>query len=1344
MNVQYVSKNYHPVSFLNGCYILKLYYFYYSIPLKCASTLKSITIYIILLLLHFISNAQEFYFKNYQVNDGFSSNTITSILQDSKGFMWFGTRNGLNRFDGIHIKVYQSNPNDSLSIGNNSITAICEDSTHQLWIGTYKGIYQYIPQNESFHLIFPQFPLVKELHVDRSNNIWLIAQNKLYKADRNKKTQEFSSKSTGELTTFVLQNDNTIWVSNQQSELFKLDTKGNIQQKFNLFEINNFRPINTIQKLFVVNEHQLLVGTMNNLYLFDHKINNIQALLPQNIPHQVHSIIHEENSIYWVGTELGLYIVDLQNNTFKKINRAFANPYSLTDNVIYSLWKDFEGAIWIGTFFGGINYYSPSLNQFQKYYPNAGKNSISGNIVHEICEDDFGNIWIGTEDAGLNKINKATGKITSYLADGKPGSITYQNIHGLIAVGNELWVGTYEHGLDVLDINTGKKLRHYTTSEDPNSIRGNFIVSLYKSKKNDVYVGTWNGLSKYDRKRNIFIADTFFTTSIQSMMEDHNNIFWVGSYGGGVLWRNPQTGERGQFLHDSTKRNSLISNYVNNIYQDSEHNIWICTESGISKYHYNTQTFETINLFNSSAFQVFRIIEDSNKTFWITTSKGLVHYFPKTGKIKKYTESDGILSEQFNYNSSYQTKDGYIYLGTVKGMISFHPNQLKETSYIPPVYITNIQSNYEDIQKGRSIIYNDEIVLPAGSSNINIDVACLSYITPDKNEYLYKLEGVDNDWVPLKNNRTIYYNNLSPGTYIFTIKGSRNIESSEPSIRTIQIKILPPWYSSIWAYLVYILIIASIVYLIVRYYNLAHAERTKRKLAILESEKEREIHHAKIEFFTNIAHEIRTPLTLIKLPLDKLHAELGNHTNYYENISMMKKNTHRLIELTDQLLDFRKAEANKFTLNFVQTDINETIREIYQNFLPAAEQRNVEILLEIPRVSLMAYVDPEGIKKILTNLINNAIKYADKKIVVKLFPFYSDATHFEIGVKSDGYKIPESLREKIFEPFYRIKETDKAAGTGIGLALARSLAELHHGTLTLQHTDDDFNHFILNIPIHQEEELHIKDAIVEENSPLEEIEIDDSKIKLLIVEDQKEILRFLQKELKGEFGIYSAYNGQEALNILEKENIQIVISDIMMPIMDGIELTKRIKKDLQYSHIPVVLLTAKNTIHAKIEGLEAGADAYIEKPFSLEHLTAQLNNLLTNRNIIKEYFSKTAHTNLDNTKLSKADQQFIQNLHEYILDNINDPNLDVDMLSKLMNMSRATFYRKVKSISDLTPNELIMATRLKKAAKLLVEEELRIKEVVALVGYSNSSNFSRDFSKQFGMNPSQYVNENKK
>ena len=461
---------------------------------------------------------------------------------------------------------------------------------------------------------------------------------------------------------------------------------------------------------------------------------------------------------------------------------------------------------------------------------------------------------------------------------------------------------------------------------------------------------------------------------------------------------------------------------------------------------------------------------------------------------------------------------------------------------------------------------------------------------------------------------------------------------------------------------------------------------------------------------------------------------------------MINKNTDRLIHLTDQLLDFRKAEADNYTLNFIKTDINELLKELFSIYRPMAEEKQLSFRLEIPRSSLMAYVDPEAIRKVFSNLFSNAIKYAEKAVWVKLYPFNSEDTLFHIEFKNDGIQIPTDHKEKIFEPFFRLKQTEKYAGTGIGLSLSRSLTELHQGRLTFKPSSDHFNCFALSLPFHQQHEMDLEqyEVIPAGTNP---ILIDESREKtlhpellsILIVEDNTEIAGFLQKELQARFNVYKAFNGQEALEILSKENIQLIISDIMMPVMDGIELCRKIKTEIQYSHIPVVILTAKNTLKSKIEGLETGADAYIEKPFVFEHLMAQVNNLLHNRNIVREFYAHSPLAHIKGMALTKADKGFLEELQQVIDTNITNRDLDVDTLAKMMNMSRPTFYRKIKGLSDLSPNELITISRLKKAAELMSEGKYKITEVATIVGYHLNSNFSRDFSKQFGMSPSNYI-----
>jgi DNA-binding response OmpR family regulator len=480
------------------------------------------------------------------------------------------------------------------------------------------------------------------------------------------------------------------------------------------------------------------------------------------------------------------------------------------------------------------------------------------------------------------------------------------------------------------------------------------------------------------------------------------------------------------------------------------------------------------------------------------------------------------------------------------------------------------------------------------------------------------------------------------------------------------------------------------------------------------------------------------------MPLDKLLNSNITDNNLSESLKMMKKNTTRLIDLTNQLLDFRKAEANKFSLTFSETDINELVSEVFTTFKPAADQKSLSYKLLLPRITLHAFIDSEAVKKILSNLFNNAIKYADGFVTIKLLPFSSEDSMFNIEVRNDGHTIPEHHKEKIFEPFFRIKETEKEAGTGIGLPLARSLAQLHNGNILLKTSEEQENIFLLSLPIHQETEINFnKSKEEEDNFTAKNLssEMDSSRPNLLLVEDNKEILNYISQELKQKYNVLSALNGQEAIGILESENISIVVSDIMMPVMDGIDLCKRIKSDFQHSHVPIILITAKNSLQSKIEGLEVGADAYIEKPFSLDHLQAQITNLLSNRNIIKEYFARSPLTHLKGIGCSKADKEFLENLNNVIYEHITDSELDVDRLSSFMNMSKPTLYRKIKGLSDLSPNELINLSRLKKGAELLSGGRYKINEVAYMIGYSLPTNFSRDFQKQFGISPSNFINQ---
>ncbi|HEY5463858.1 MAG TPA: two-component regulator propeller domain-containing protein [Hanamia sp.] len=1321
--------------------------------------MKKLNVLLVFILFSVVCHAQNdtYYFKNYQVQNGLSSNTITTILQDRKGFMWIGTRNGLNRFDGNTFKVFHNVLSDAQSLGSNSIFSLFEDEKEQLWVGTYSGIYLYNPQQErfsAFKLIPPGE--VRFIAGDKEHNIWIISDLTLYKFNQ----------LTSKITSYKLEKDQTIalhisetgdiWTATADGFVKHYDAKTNGFINYKINQFDNENKLSPIEDLYPIGDSALLIGCMNKVLLFNYKTSALKNIFKNNTATNdvhVHKIFRKSGDEYWLGTENGIYIFNIKTFQTKIVSKDYSNPYSISDNVVSAISRDKEGGIWIGTFFGGVNYYSKQYNEFKKYFPEPDKISISGNIVHEICKDKFGQLWVGTEDAGLNRINLKTGTITQFKADNKKGSISYHNIHGILADSNELWIGTYEHGLDVMDLRTNKVIRHYNASNKPHSLASNFIISLYKTRAGDILAGTWNGLFRYNRKENNFTAMPFFNSHIQCIHEDENGTLWVGTYGDGVYYLNDQKNIKGRMEYRPGITNGLINNYVNNLFEDKNKNFWFCTERGLT--FYNSKNKKIKNYTTEDGLpdnQIFRIMQDDSGKFWISTAKGLSRFDPSTNEFNNYHSANGLPTEQFNYNSSFKNDNGTLFFGTVKGMISFNPKDFVKNTYIPPVYITGLQINNEEAVIGnkktglhKSITYTNEITLPYNSSNISLDVAALSYIIPEMNEYSYQMEGIDKGWTILKKNRKIFYTKLPPGNYTFRVKGSNSEGVWNNKETVLNLDILPPLWDTGWAYLLYTLIATAIIFTIFRYYHLAITEKNKRRIESIKINTEREIYNAKINFFTNVAHEIRTPLTLIKMPLDKLLNSYFADKNVNESLNIMKKNTNRLIDLTNQLLDFRKAEANKFSLSFSKTDMNELITEVFSIFKPAADQKNISYRLELPRITLHAYVDTEAVKKILSNLLNNAIKYADEKVSLKLLPFSSEDTFFNIEVRNDGYIIPEQYKEKIFEAFYRIKETEKEAGTGIGLPLARSLSQLHNGSIVIKTSDDNQNIFLLSLPIHQETEINLHKTeeenadVIPHESPLKPI--DSTRPVVLLVEDNKEILNYIQNELADKYNVITAADGQDAIHVLENENVHIVVSDIMMPVMDGIELCKKIKNDFQHSHIPIILITAKNSLQSKIEGLEVGADAYIEKPFSLDHLQAQINNLFSNRNIIKNYFAQSPLTHIKGIACSNADKDFLEHLNNAIYERITDTQLDVDHLSTIMNMSKATLYRKIKGLSDLTPNELINLTRLKKAAELLSSGEYKINEVAYMIGYSMPTNFSRDFQKQFGMSPSTFISQ---
>jgi signal transduction histidine kinase/DNA-binding response OmpR family regulator len=620
----------------------------------------------------------------------------------------------------------------------------------------------------------------------------------------------------------------------------------------------------------------------------------------------------------------------------------------------------------------------------------------------------------------------------------------------------------------------------------------------------------------------------------------------------------------------------------------------------------------------------------------------------------------------------------------------------------------------------------------------------LSFTAPRSNRYAYKMENLDKEWTYTTENHSVSYSKLPPGHYTFVVKGANNDGLWNEKETKLEIVILPPWWQSKPALLIYFVLIALSLYYFLRWNNKKHERNNLEKQKLFETEKEKELYSAKVEFFTDIAHEIRTPLTLINGPLESLKEMNIEDKDVKKNLHIMEENTNHLLLLINQLLDFRKIDNNKFMLKLKPCNINQVLAEMNTRFELMSEQKKKKIELVIPETTIEAPVDKDGLIKILNNLFVNAMKYSNERIIIELSTLNSH--FFTIKISNDGELIPKEESEKIFDPFYQLdKNRNVAASSGIGLSLARSIAQLHNGSLYLDTSVTDMNCFVLEIPLAQEHQEWVNDSELKTDDYIVEnpdLPADKGNIPtLLILEDNVEMLSFIAEKLRSGFVVEKATNGVEGLKILQQKNVDIIVSDVMMPEMDGYEFCSKVKNNVEYSHIPIVLLTAKNDLESKIQGLTLGADAYIEKPFSFGHLLAQLNTLISNRMREREAFMQKPFLPIQQIGMNKADEEFLEKVVEIINENITDVNFSVEKLSELTYMSRSSLHRKITALSDLTPTDFIRLIRLKKAAEIIQDGKYRVGEVCYLVGINSPSYFIKLFQKQFGMTPKEFYKQ---
>ncbi len=1285
------------------------------------------------LLTSLLSFGQDYYFKHVKVEDGLPNNTIFSCSQDKNGFIWIGTKDGLCRFDGHQVRIFEG------GYANGRGIAILEDSEGKIWIPTSGGMGCYDPETDELKDAYSTAGTIYNLCEDKRGDIW--ANTDLQIVRYNKITQEtdlydfkVQQMTQGGLADYKGQ----IWFSSADGCILKYNQAGDTFDRIEVLgeadKAGGVYPTNIIEG----RPGKILIATnTGRLLRFDTVTGNVETLLKDSRNLTINCLLHTSNGNCFVGCLQGLYMYS-DFRGFSKVATK-SDPHGLSNDNVTCMTEDREGNLWVGTYHGGINMCRNSRNRISQFY-SGGPNSITGDIVRTINADTDGNIWVGTEDGGLCRFVLRKRTVEDIAG---PNNLKEQNWHSSLLVDGKMWVSTFGNGIYIFDASSGRLTGH-------KNLPDNRCVYLYKTREGVIYVCTGHGLYQYDSAADSFspagnLADVF----AHAMCQDSDGTLWVGTFGQGLWYRKMNESAFTRVPDIQSDPKGFQAGIVTSLFEDSNKRLWIATEGhgvcykDIEKDDGFTSITRAERLPSNIASAV---AEDIHGNIWVSTTKGLAQLNPKTARIENiHLDNDNIVGNSYCYSSSYVSPEGRLHFGTFNGMISFNPDQLVDPVVNAPVFITEILSGEgpratELRSKGKSALSSDIIkVKKRDLSLLTISFAapCYSNIRTVLYEYNFRHHRKEQRSITSQNQVT--YTDLDSGTYTFTV---RVLGSQSPNAeKKLILKVIPPVYQSTAAILFYIFaILAMLGTLFVlsrkRFQNQEALQRSE-----IEAAKQREIYEAKINFFTNITHEIRTPLSLIRMPIEKIIAEKEYTEASKEDILTIEANTSRLLNLVNQLLDIRKIEKREVTPNNSVFDICKLVRKISDYFTPAIKERHIEYTSDIQLRSLSVVSDPDYIEKVLCNLLSNAVKYCENWISLKL-EYRKGENRVLVRVSSNGDKITGQDAEKIFEPFYQIRTVNSSLigsnGTGLGLPYARNLANILGGKLYLETgTNSGYNTFVFELPVTQaaEESEPVAAEPVEENAK----NFDTNKHSILVVEDSPEMREYLCKELGKEYNIIDAGNGEEALALMESKKIDLVISDIMMPVMDGCQLCNNIKMNLEYSHIPVILLTAAVGVETRIETLEVGADGYIEKPFSIELLRANISNLFKNREIAYNQFANSPLTHFNSTVVNNIDKEFMDKLHDVVMENISDQSLDIEMLTSLMLTSKSTLYRKVKANIGVNINEYIRICRLKKAAELLASQQYRINEVAYMTGFSSPSYFATSFQKQFQISPSNFV-----
>ena len=1296
-----------------------------------------------------ISARDDYGRRNITMNDGLAANAVRNIVQDKNGYIWFGTDNGLCRYDGRRVLTFRI-PELGINQYISSLMA-CDEG---VYAGTEKGVFFVSHHPSSIrHLPMDIHTTVTHLSLDKEGCLWVstMGQGVWQYILTTGQAKHYDLKAAGNAVAQVLiDNSNQVWTVTNWGEPV-VQKLNRLHDQFEPVSLN-YKDVPGSLRMLQTKDGRLWLGTWEHGLLLMHNDGTLEPVLdPQQskVGWHIHTLYELSEEYICIGCDDGVVRLNPKTREWTKFD----------DRFVYAITSDTEGGLWIGTFYGGVKYISPVGRRFDGFSIADG---LAGNVISRFCEDRHGRIWIASDDGGLICYSPNERRFVSYPHH---DLLSKCNVHALCLDDEDnLWIGTYTNGVMVLNPETGR-LRQYMHTDAPNSLDNSSSYAIYLDSHGQLWVATMEGLCLYNRASDDFTRIGKTNAITIDIDEDKEGNLWLSTQGEG-LWLYERKTRK--LRHIQT---SLPDNQVNCCHIDQKGNLWIGTFAGLclSTLPGNNNSLKKIEL-DTPSQNIMSIIED-NGALWLSTERGIVKYIPNEG-VQRFTLHDGLVSEQFQPNSGIKTSDGRIFFGGTSGFNIFYPYQIKANHVMPPVYITSLSILNQEEQSAEGLpldlTLTKEITIGYGDSKmVSLSFASLSYCSPEKIEYAYMLEDFDHDWNYVGNQNQATYTNLPAGTYTFRVKATNNDGVWSTNEATLKIIVQPPFWWSWYAKIFYLLLLGGIIWQYVHFRLRREEHRHQREMQRLNEEKEKEVREARLNFFTMIAHEIRTPVSLIIGPLEQLKkASQGNLqtpdsrllTPASSLLDVLDRNAHRLLELVNQLLDFRKVEQLMLVMHFAPQNIHDLIRSVSERFAPTFEQGGKQFAVTYPDERFTAIIDREAVIKVISNLLTNANKYTKDDVRLSCI-VEPDGEHFRIEVSDNGIGIKPEDQHRIFEPFFQAE--GNKPGTGIGLNIVKSIVDQHHGEISVVSELGKGSTFTVVLPVNQEENgKEVKGKLkgsekdnTEEatdirpfNSPLTSPQSPLTSLQqtLLIVEDSEDMRDFLVNNFRDHYDVITAGDGIEALHQLEKHEVNIIISDWMMPRMDGAELCRRVRSNQLTSHIPFVMLTAKTDDDSKVEGMDVCADTHIEKPFSVQYLEACIRNILQIRRRLMEKFSTQPLEPVTEIAQNPTDNDFLIRMNKIIEENFSNSDLSVDFLADKLNISRSGLFAKIKTLADVTPNEMIQIVRLKRAAQLLHDGGYLVSEVGYMVGFSNPSYFSKCFQKQFGIRPADYMKSSKR